>query len=135
MGEIIVIELDGVPEALNVMQRKFRNHHARHKYNQKWYQAVMMAARGKVPPSPWPLVKLTVVVTLPPKRFRDYDGLVASLKPIVDGLRIACIIKDDNYKVTGPWDVTQVADKTNPDGSVRILVENRTGQNLDARDH
>lgn len=131
----IIVELDGVPEALNVMQRKFRNHHVRHKYNQKWYQAVMLAVRGQVPPEPWTRVKLTVIVTLPPRRFRDYDGLVASLKPIVDGLRIACIIKDDNYKVTGPWDVVQRADITKPDGSVRIIIENLIGVDENERDH
>lgn len=37
----------------------------------------------------------------------DYDGLVGSMKPVVDALVTCGILKDDSYKVTGPWDVTQ----------------------------
>ena len=29
------------------------------------------------------------------------------MKPVVDGLVHSGIMIDDNYKVTGPWDVTQ----------------------------
>jgi len=40
-------------------------------------------------------------------RSLDWDSCVASLKPVIDGLVHSGIIIDDNYKVTGPWDVTQ----------------------------
>jgi len=37
----------------------------------------------------------------------DFDGLVGSIKPVVDALVTCGILSDDSYKVTGPWDVTQ----------------------------
>ena len=37
----------------------------------------------------------------------DWDSVVASMKPVVDGLVRAGIMIDDTYKVTGPWEVDQ----------------------------
>jgi len=121
-GEEIEFKLDGVPYALNVIQRKFRYHHKRQSYYQGWYHKVALALKGKTPDEPWGFVSLHIKVCLPPRRFRDYDGLVASLKPIIDGLKKSGLIRDDNYKRTGSWLVEQLADKTTDDGFVIVKV-------------
>lgn len=37
----------------------------------------------------------------------DYDGVVGSMKGVVDALVLCGIMHDDSYNVTGPWVVTQ----------------------------
>jgi hypothetical protein len=44
------------------------------------------------------------------------------MKPLVDGLVHSRVIKDDTYKVTGPWDVTQEFLPKKEGGYVYILV-------------
>ena len=56
---------------------------------------------------PKPLDKCHIKVERCFYRFLDWDSCVASLKPLIDGLIHCDIIKDDSYKITGPWDVTQ----------------------------
>jgi hypothetical protein len=41
-------------------------------------------------------------------RFLDFDGCVASMKPVVDALVDCGVLVDDGWKVTGKWDVDQV---------------------------
>ena len=77
------------------------------------------------PLEPWTLVTIEVEAALPPRRWRDYDGLVASLKPVIDGLVKNKIIIDDNYRVTGPWLVTQVEYKEDNDGQTRVTIIKR----------
>lgn len=40
-------------------------------------------------------------------RTLDYDGLVGSMKPVVDALVTARVLKDDSWNVLGRWDVDQ----------------------------
>jgi len=54
-----------------------------------------------------PLEKCTITIERCFFRFLDYDGAVASVKPVIDGLIHSDIIKSDSYKVTGPWLLTQ----------------------------
>lgn len=61
--------------------------------------------RNKLPPTPLKKARITIVRHF--WRTLDYDGLVGSMKPIVDALVDAGVLIDDNYKVTGPWIVTQ----------------------------
>ncbi len=38
----------------------------------------------------------------------DYDGLVGSLKPVVDALVSAQVLVDDSYGTLGVWDCSQM---------------------------
>ena len=80
----------------------------------KWKQMVRTALGANMPPQCLKAAKITA------RRYSgrplDYDGLVGSLKPLIDGVRQVRIrdqivwpgvIEDDAWKVTGPWDVGQ----------------------------
>jgi hypothetical protein len=60
---------------------------------------------GEAPTSPLTKAKLTIVRHY--YRTLDYDGLVGSMKPVVDGLIHAGVISDDSWGVLGQWDVSQ----------------------------
>lgn len=40
-------------------------------------------------------------------RMLDYDGLIGSMKPVVDAFVTAGILADDSWKVLGRWNVDQ----------------------------
>lgn len=51
----------------------------------------------------------------------DYDGLVAGMKAVVDGLVAAGVLTDDNLSVTGPWECHW--EKAKPkQGKIRVEV-------------
>lgn len=83
----------------------------KHQNALKWKKRIFDALRTQpLPPVPLEHVKLTFIRRSP--RFLDFDGAVGSLKPLADALVMAGILIDDNYKVTGPWFVTQEKVKT-----------------------
>tara|TARA_R110002020_G_scaffold202016_1_gene404986 strand:+ start:1609 stop:2088 length:480 start_codon:yes stop_codon:yes gene_type:complete len=99
----IFFEIPKIPPSLN---KTFRTHyHVRNKIFKEWYQLIQDQVKGKEPPSPLPRCRIEVERCF--YRMLDYDGLVASLKPAIDGLIHSSIILDDTYKITGPWIVTQ----------------------------
>jgi Holliday junction resolvase RusA-like endonuclease len=53
----------------------------------------------------------------------DYDNLVASLKPIADGLTKAGIIKNDSFQTTGRWIVDQTKISKKDVSKIFIRVE------------
>lgn len=75
------------------------------KQRKYWYDQVALITIGKKPKSP--LVSAEITIVRHYYRFLDWDGCVASMKPVVDGLIHCGIILDDSYKVTGPWNVSQ----------------------------
>lgn len=97
------LTLHSLPESLN---KGLRAH--RMKYQQKnkmWDLLIFGMVRQKLPAQPLTKARLTIVRHS--WRQLDYDGLVGSLKPIVDALVDAGVLADDTYAVTGPWVVTQ----------------------------
>ena len=92
-----------LPVSLNILLRM--HWQKRNRYNNHWYKQISLASNGKKPKKELEQFKLTFIRYS--NRFLDFDGCVGSLKPIVDGLIHAGIIKDDSYKMTGPWDVSQ----------------------------
>ncbi len=38
----------------------------------------------------------------------DFDGLVGSMKPVIDALVTCGVLKDDSWAVTGPWECKQI---------------------------
>lgn len=63
----------------------------------KWREQVVIACIGKAPPIP--LSKCAIQCTRVSKKEMDYDNMVASFKPVIDGLVDAKIIKDDDSSV------------------------------------
>lgn len=61
---------------------------------------------GKLPKTP--LTKARISIVRHYYRMLDYDGLVGSLKPVVDAFVSCGVLKDDSWNVLGPWNVSQV---------------------------
>ena len=99
----IEFELREIPLLLNKLLRL--NRHPRNEYNKIWYTRISLATMGKRPRTPLKKVKISVYRFH--ERMADYDGVVGSFKPVIDGLVHARIIEDDSFKITGPWDVNQ----------------------------
>lgn len=59
-------------------------------------EEVIHKSLGKRPQTPLTLFKITAIRHSP--RTLDYDNLVASLKPAIDGLKLAKVIKNDSYQ-------------------------------------
>lgn len=97
------LTLHSLPDSLN---KGLRTH--RFKYQQKnkrWDLLIFGMVRNRLPAEPLTKARLTIVRHS--WRSLDYDGLVGSLKPVVDALVTAGVLIDDKYSVTGPWFVTQ----------------------------
>lgn len=88
--------------------------------NKRWDFLIFGMVRGKLPVKPIERARITIVRHF--WRTLDYDGLVGSMKPVVDALVSAGVLSDDSYQVTGPWVVTQEfrAKKLGPLLTVRI---------------
>lgn len=110
--------IPGIPESYNKNLRK--HFQQRRKANQYWYDLVKTIAGKNLPKSP--LKKASIKIIRRHYRFLDWDGAVGSIKPIVDGLIHARIIKDDSYKITGPWDVTQEFRPKKEGGHIYVMV-------------
>lgn len=81
--------IDDVPESLN---KVLRMHWAKRKrYNDQWYVLI----RAQVRPTRKKAPKMKVVISQMRRRLLDKDNLYGSVKPIVDGMRYAGIIRDD----------------------------------------
>jgi len=84
-----------LPKTSNaIMSWKIRMGNAR-----KWRLKVVMAALGFEPKEPLKLA--TLELTRHSSRSPDYDGLVSSFKPIIDGLIDARIIENDRMTNIG----------------------------------
>lgn len=100
----LTFELPGLPATANNLLRQsgFRISMGNAK---KWKAMVGLKTIGQRPVKPLERVKLTLVR----RNYRtlDFDSLVGCFKPIVDGLVDVGILKNDTWKITGPWHVTQ----------------------------
>jgi hypothetical protein len=99
----IELTLHSVPLPLNKALR--RHYLKRHRLNKRWELLIAGVSRGKLPPEP--LKKARLTITRHAYRSLDYDGLVGSLKPVVDALVSVGILSDDRWSVTGAWVVDQ----------------------------
>jgi len=95
-----------IPGKLRTLNELLRMHYkARNNYNKKIYDLVRLCVCRQLPFEP--LTKVKITATVFNNRMRDFDGFVGSLKPLIDGLAHAGVIKHDGYSVTGDWVVTQ----------------------------
>ena len=110
-------ELDGLPKS----QTNNYGHWAiRHKSKKEWEARVFNAVRGNLPSKP--LVRARLRFTRCSAAQPDFDNLVASFKPIMDGLITAGIIEDDKPSVIGsPVYLHELARPKQ--GKVRVVVE------------
>lgn len=101
----LFLAIDTLPKSLNKKLRgssKFRNV----KENQSWRMIIACACSyEKMPDSP--LTKASITLVRHSWRMLDYDGLVGSMKPVVDGLVRCGVLTDDSWQVTGKWNVDQ----------------------------
>lgn len=74
-----------------------RNKFAKHSIFKKVKNEVIKATLGKRPANP--LTSFQITATRHSSRFLDYDNLIASLKPAIDGLKLSKVILDDNYNL------------------------------------
>ena len=84
-----------VPESPNVL--RYKHWRTAHGAKKKWYQRIAVCvANSRLPGRP-PCDHQRVKVTIRQYRRRtlDPDNLVASVKPILDGLQEADVIRDD----------------------------------------
>ncbi len=140
MGYTVVLDLEGAPELPNKIGKRHWTVIAKHR--RAWRTWVVLAARGKQPPRP--LQRASVKLEIWRKRRTNPDNLVASVKPLIDGLQpggvytrgnrryptIGCgIIADDyaeNFEGGRPEVIFhQCAKGEKP--HVRITVEESTG--------
>jgi len=98
------IELNEFPKSLN---KKLRSHfHKNNRENKLWDLLIAVECKKKgIPPTP--LNKASLTIIRHSDRFLDYDGLVGSMKPVVDALVSCKVLIDDKWSVLGKWNVDQ----------------------------
>jgi hypothetical protein len=108
-----------LPKSLN---KSLRSHWgSRHSLTQSWGMYLASETAGKRPPAPLPKAELWIVRHS--YRSLDFDGLVGSMKPVVDGLVRCGVLKDDSWKVLGAWHVDQKYRAKNLGDLLEIRVE------------
>jgi len=108
LREAYRLQLEIKNQLPNSLNKSLRSHHLkRHRQNILWD---LLVARGIDPEDmpPKPLTRAKITLIRHSWRTLDYDGLVGSMKPVVDALVTAGILVDDSWKVLGQWYVNQV---------------------------
>lgn len=96
----------------------------RYKSNQKnkvWDLLVLGKTRFKLPPEPLKKARIKIVRHF--YRTLDYDGLVGSLKPVVDAFVSAGVLKSDSWEVLGVWEVSQEFRPKSQGGLLTVIIE------------
>jgi hypothetical protein len=94
-----------------------------HKKNKQWDWIIKYETSHSLPKSPLPKAKLTIIRHS--HRMLDYDGLVGSMKPVVDALVSCGILVDDSWNVCGKWNVDQRFRSKSEGPLLEILVQAR----------
>ncbi len=88
------------------MNKKLRSHfHRNHSENKQWDIWIKGLCLGKIPKVP--VKKARICLIRHSYRMLDYDGLVGSLKPVVDAFVSCGVLADDSWNILGKWDVDQ----------------------------
>ncbi len=101
---MLTIEVHGdVPPATNaILGAHWR---VKHENAVKWKKIIIPPLAPFLPEKP--LEQAQISACRYSHRMVDFDGLVASLKPVIDSLKDAGVIIDDRWSVTGRWNVFQ----------------------------
>jgi len=112
----LTLTLPGLPSTPNARQHFM----ARARETKQWKRRVFSLAWPKRPEAP--LTKASITFTRCSSVRPDYDNLVASFKPVLDGLRQARVIVDDKWANVGApeyrWEMAKKAQ-----GRILIRVE------------
>jgi len=99
----LYLELNHKTDSNNVLLRK--NKYALALANKDIYALISTRTKNKKPEIP--LTNFKLILERHYWKALDYDNLVASFKPYVDGLTRSGIIKDDSFLFSGKWEVDQ----------------------------
>ena len=103
----------------NILGRAWR---AKHQRFLKIKNDIKLITHSKKPEAP--LEKFKIAITRSHGgRYLDWDNLIASFKPIIDGLTMAGIIKNDSWKYIRHIDADQVKAKEGEGHRLIIKVE------------
>lgn len=92
-----------LPKSLNKALRT--NRWKANAANKGWDMLVFGMVVRKRPPEPLKKARIKLVRHF--YRTLDYDGLVGSMKPVVDALVSAGVLQNDSWETLGVWDVSQ----------------------------
>lgn len=124
MSYSLTFEITALPPTTNGSHGHWRK---KAKIAKQWRQLTLaLAIRNGIPPKP--LEKADLVLTRFSAVEPDYDNLVISFKPVIDGLRDAGVLTDDKMSVIGvpsyQWQKT-----TRNLGKIRVEVFSSYGDN------
>lgn len=98
------IYINQIPKSLNI---SLRTHYFKsNKQNKVWDRDIKILIGNNLPKEPLKKAKIKIVRHF--YRTLDYDGLVGSLKPVVDAIVDCGVLESDSWNVLGVWDVSQV---------------------------
>lgn len=91
----LLLTLHGLPKMANQL---LRGHwRVKHAHAMKWKLAVSLACHGRLPARPLERANVSIVRCSSVRP--DFDGLVSSGKPLLDGLVEAGVLADDTHAV------------------------------------
>lgn len=115
----LFIQLDQLPKSTNV---KLRTHwRGQRRESKTWDMIIALECSRRLPVSP--LSKANITLIRHSWRMLDYDGLVGSLKPVVDALVSCGVLEDDSWTVLGRWNVDQKFRPKKDGPLLEILVQ------------
>ena len=104
-----------------------RHWRSKHEVFERVKSEIFLSTRGKLPAKP--LENFKISVQRHSSKTLDYDNLIASLKPFIDGLRYSGIIIDDSWQYIKNIPVDQVISKNK---IIKIKVEENETQDHEA---
>jgi hypothetical protein len=116
----LFLQIDELPKSLNKGLRTNRFKYQR--LNKQWDFMVACRVGEKGTPEK-PLQKANITLIRHAHRTLDYDGLVGSMKPIVDALVTCGVLSDDSWAVTGRWNVDQKFRSKSEGPLLEILIQ------------
>lgn len=115
----VKLSIHSLPDSLNKGLRT--NRFKYNSKNKKWDFLILGIIRNKLPPQPLEKAHISIVRHF--YRTLDFDGLVGSMKPVVDALVSAGLIKDDSWNCVGPWTIDQKFRPKSEGPLLEIFVE------------
>lgn len=104
MSYRLELTLHCLPKSLNKKLR-WGAKWANIKENKGFDLLIFGMVRNRLPTQP--LKKARISIVRHSWRTLDFDGLVGSMKPVVDALVSAGVLADDNWNTVGAWDIDQ----------------------------
>jgi hypothetical protein len=99
----LTLEIPMLPDSLNISLRS--GQFKRTRITKEWTNYLWAETNGKRPTKPLECAAIKLVRHS--YRALDFDGVVGSLKPVVDALVGCKILQDDSWRCLGAWTVDQ----------------------------